>query len=443
MCPSRALEISFNEHRQYVARLSGKCSGCGFCTKVCPFYGAQPNEDSVGGACFSAIPGVQHLPEVGYYVGSYVGYLSSEERRLSRSSGGLASWYLSRVLAAGLADRVICVIPDAGPGRFYRYAILETPEAVFNAARSCYYPVEMSEVLRIVRDRPGKYALIGLPCFLKGLRKAMGLDRALARRITAVVGLVCGQTKGGFFGEYLARLAGAGDGVLKAVVFRAKDINVPAHELLFTCRYDGGGGERAGRIRWSQGYGDAWRRGYFKVNACNFCDDIFGEVADVVFMDAWLPPYNRDPRGTSLVLARSREAWELLEAGRRSAEVNLEPLAIEKLVSSQQGVIDDKRRGLAVRLAVAAADGLIVPPKRVALASRVGLLDAWLARHAMQLSRRSQAAFLEQTQAGAGLDVFAERMRSLVRSYEFVRRVSRLWTRLLRAPAKVLRLVRV
>ena len=96
-----------------------------------------------------------------------------------------------------------------------------------------------------------------------------------------------------------------------------------------------------------------------------------------------------------------------------------------------------------MRLAVAAADGLIVPPKRVAPASRVGFLNARLARLAMRLSRRSNAAFLEQKQAGAGLDVFTERMRSLVRSYEFVRRVNRLWARLLRAPAKVLRLARL
>ena len=43
-----------------------------------------------------------------------------------------------------------------------------------------------------------------------------------------------------------------------------------------------------------------WHYQYFKHNACNFCDDVFGETADITFMDAWLPEYVRDYKGTSL-----------------------------------------------------------------------------------------------------------------------------------------------
>lgn len=31
--------------------------------------------------------------------------------------------------------------------------------------------------------------------------------------------------------------------------------------------------------------------------ACNYCDDVFAECADVTCMDAWLPEYSQDHRG--------------------------------------------------------------------------------------------------------------------------------------------------
>ena len=41
----------------------------------------------------------------------------------------------------------------------------------------------------------------------------------------------------------------------------------------------------------------------FKYKACDFCDDVFAETADVVVGDAWIPKYLT--QGNSLVVTRS------------------------------------------------------------------------------------------------------------------------------------------
>ena len=37
-----------------------------------------------------------------------------------------------------------------------------------------------------------------------------------------------------------------------------------------------------------------WEYGYFKYKACDFCDDIFAECADITVGDAWLSRYKKD-----------------------------------------------------------------------------------------------------------------------------------------------------
>jgi coenzyme F420-reducing hydrogenase beta subunit len=136
----------------------------------------------------------------------------------------------------------------------------------------------MSDVLRTVREQPGRYAIIGLPCFLKGVQKARANDRVLAERLTALVGLTCGQLKSGLFLEYLIRLAGFVGEEVETVSFREKVRDKPP-SLVFGCTARTANGPVRRLVASGEGYGHAWGRGYFKLNACNRCDDVFAEVA--------------------------------------------------------------------------------------------------------------------------------------------------------------------
>lgn len=105
-----------------------------------------------------------------------------------------------------------------------------------------------------------------------------------------------------------------------------------------------------------------WHYHYFKQNACNYCDDVFGEVADVTFMDAWLPEYISDYKGTSLVIARTSSVQELLEISKESVLNNIN---VQKVVESQNGPINEKRTFLKGRIYEKELLGLVYPKKRV------------------------------------------------------------------------------
>ena len=66
-------------------------------------------------------------------------------------------------------------------------------------------------------------------------------------------------------------------------------------------------------------------------------------------MDAWLPGYRKDPKGTSLILVRNNELAGLLK-GTDKQGVTVEPISISEVIKSQRGVVRIKREQLSYRL---------------------------------------------------------------------------------------------
>jgi coenzyme F420-reducing hydrogenase beta subunit len=325
------------------------------CLDVCPFQDHEMDEDTLAAACFGSLEGIQHSPEAGYHLASFAGCARGGFREAG-ASGGLASWFLATLLERGIVDQVICVRPQGDPSKLFEFAMFDTPDEVRGAAKSAYYPVELSGVLHHVLTHEGRYAIIALPCVAKALRLASDRIPRLRHRLQVVAGLVCGQTKSRCFAEYLVSNIGLESSKVNRLCFRSKHPARPASDFEMSAATREGKG---GTARWSGGvYGETWLSGMFTPRACTLCDDIFAETADIVFMDAWLPEYTIDSRGTSLVLVRSRQALELIDQGQAVGELSLEPMPIGKVIASQAGVITAKRLGLRHRLWLASRKGL-------------------------------------------------------------------------------------
>lgn len=184
VCPVNALRIQFDPRGELQPQLIGPCTQCRKCLGVCPFGpDAGNDEDSLGRELLARQEGACHDNILGWYLTCLVGHVSDPRRRWSRSSGGLASWVLGALLERRLVDRVVCVIPNDDPQQLFRFAVLDRPEQVWSAANSCYYPVEVSEALRRVCQTPGRTAVVGLPCVLKGLRRWARMDGAWNQRL--------------------------------------------------------------------------------------------------------------------------------------------------------------------------------------------------------------------------------------------------------------------
>jgi len=414
ICPSGNLVMAWNELGEYQPVAQGRCRDqCNLCLQVCPFQDHDENESTLSSARFGANEGICHRPEIGYCVSSYVGHVAEGDFRQRGASGGVATWLLVELLARGMADRVATVVPSANPERLFTFALLSKPCEVRTAAKSRYYPVELSAIIQEVLSEEGRYAVAGVPCALKAVSLAMGVDGRLRKRVKFLVGLACGQMKSRAFTEYLVRLLGLSPTDVRAVDFRGKQPSGPATDFVF--RVDDGGSVRS--LARSGEYGRAWTTGQFKLRSCTFCDDMFTEVADVAVMDAWLPPYMYDSRGTSIALVRSNLVDRIIRNGVTEGRLALSRISVDQVLASQRSTLYTKRELLAQRLWLSERDGLPHPRTRV-LAVRPSWRQASLRRAEEAVRLSSHVAMREQRAVTAGgLGIYDSWMAPVLRRF--------------------------
>lgn len=399
--------------------------------EVCPFSNQSVDETTLAAERFS-----KDCPErddrIGYYLGNYAGYVVEGSFRDKGSSGGFGTWLQSEMLRQGVVDAVIHVrsrTPDATDSRLFQYAIVTDASLVASGAKSRYYPIEMSGVLREARMTKLRFALVGLPCFIKAVQLVRRQDPELAERIPICIGLVCGHLKSARFAESFAWQMGLHPSSLTSFDFRRKLPDKAAN------RY---GIEATGIIngvietRTQESIklvGSDWGLDFFKYKACDYCDDVLSETADVTIGDAWLPQYIRDAAGTNILVVRNPTIKAMLESAKAEGRIVLDVLTAQQVAESQGGGLRHRRGGLAYRLYLASQAGIWHPKKRVtARKSHLGFLERRKFRSRMKLRQLSHDAFEEALSAGQ-IGVFLSRVNPAIRRY--YRSLNPWWYRML------------
>jgi hypothetical protein len=118
-------------------------------------------------------------------------------------------------------------------------------------------------------------------------------------------------------------------------------------------------------------FGGDWGLGFFKYKACDYCDDVFAETADVVIGDAWLPQFDADWRGTNVLVVRHPLFADILTAGAAQSRIHIAPMTADMAAASQRAGLSHRREGSSWRLSAADRRGEWRPPKRVAPGSIV------------------------------------------------------------------------
>lgn len=407
LCPAHALGMRWDQFGQYQVSGPSECAaGCGLCVQVCPFAFRGPGAAADLGGEPS---GARDTDALGPHLSCYVGHVAEGRWRASSASGGLARWLLAAALHQGLVSRVACVVPTGEPDCLFRFQVLDSGEELRGAGGSAYYPVELSTVLTRVLREERRSAVVALPCFVRAIRLAQAQSAVLRERLPLVVGLACGQLKARSFTEFLLRSCGMPPAHVTQVAFRSKEGAHRGTDFRFVAR---SGGRTSSLPFAHSAYAQAWTTGQFKPRACTFCDDVFAELADASAMDAWLPGYTADPRGTSLVVARSAIAAELLDGGVRSGQLAVEAIPAELVARSQRALIYAKREALSHRLWLATARGEPVPPTRVR-PRRPTPYHAALRSAEEAVRSGSHQAMLEQcAERNEGLELYHRRMRA-------------------------------
>lgn len=328
---------------------------------MCPFSGRGADEDSIGAKHFSRH--CDHDPRIGFYAGLFAGSVAEDDFRARGTSGGMITWVLAALLKSKKVDAVIHVRPTNAneDGILFRYEVSDDIDKILNGAKSRYYPVEMSRVLAMVKQTPGRYAVVGLPCFIKAIRLAAENDSEIRERVAFSIGLVCGHLKSKAFSESYALQVGIKPDRLEDIDFRVKLANRTANDYGVYLKGD----TTETTVVASELFGSNWGHNFFRYSACDYCDDVFAETADLAVGDAWLPEYEEDSKGTSIVVIRNAELLALVQDARNDGRLDLVDANPETIALSQAGGLRDRREGLAYRLYLRKKARKWVPRKRV------------------------------------------------------------------------------
>ncbi|PLS27703.1 Coenzyme F420 hydrogenase/dehydrogenase, beta subunit C-terminal domain [Bifidobacterium parmae] len=410
-----AFRIVRNMDGCYQASVVGQVNDWQAAARVCPFAGTI-SEDQIGKELFGAQEGVSHNKYLGYYLDTYVGYAKVDGWRARGSSGGMISWLAAKMLEEGLVDAVVHAKDGPDPEHMYTIQVSHTVEELNSGAKSKYYPVEMSEALKYVRTHDERFLFIGIPCFVKAVRLLCREDSVLQERIKYCIGLVCGHLKSDFFAKAEAWESGVPLDRIARVDFRHKLPDGPASDYAVEVERT----DNAAPVikRTADLSTTNWGLGYFKYNACDYCDDVLAETADVTFGDAWIPKYVSDGAGCNVIVIRNQDVRDLLM--RHRDELVLHEATADEVYQSQAGGFRHRRQGLSYRLHVHRERGEWTPTKRVK-PSLEGISEQRQEIYAFRtiLKNESFVAFRKAVSQN-DFSVFNKHMNPIVRRYNRV-----------------------
>ena len=315
LCPHGAVEMCWSLARGWLPTVGReRCNECGTCLAVCPACGLDFGKTAWWRAANEGAPAPDFL---GPWRGLWYGWAADPEVRYQGASGGVATAIILGALADHAIDAAVVVRPSRGNALAMESFVARSSEEIAGCRGSKYNMVALNAALRDVLAREGRYALVGLPCHIQGLRLAQRREPRLRERVVLALGIFCGWSAEPRATAFAARRLGLEPDELAEVRYRGPDW--PGGLRLES---------RTGIVRerpYPDYYDTERAMRAFTPPRCRLCPDGLAELADVSVGDAWLERFTgsvgvsdliaRTPAGEALVKRLSGEHLTLLPAG--------------------------------------------------------------------------------------------------------------------------------
>ena len=315
---------------RYVPRIDRrKCRRCGMCVDVCP--GPGLDFEDLNASLFGDIP---EEPILGKYLGVYIGHATDHKVRHDGASGGLVTALLICALEEGLIDGALVTRMRADRPLEAEPFIARTRQDIMAAARSKYCPVPANVAVKTLLAEEGRFAVVGLPCHIQGIRLAEQRIEGLKERVRYRISLTCSLNYSFRGTEHILKGLGIAPRSVRALEYRGR--GWPGSMLIRT--NDG----TDTIVPLADYYGQLEP---YSLGRCTLCSDLFGELSDLSCGDARTREAVRaDKSGSSFAVTRTPEAEELLERAAAQEAVCLSELALRELLASQTHAAFKKRK---------------------------------------------------------------------------------------------------
>ncbi|MFX0201562.1 MAG: Coenzyme F420 hydrogenase/dehydrogenase, beta subunit C-terminal domain [Candidatus Hodarchaeota archaeon] len=331
VCPKDNITLgrAFNGNPVFKVKDSEKCSGCELCYHACP--GHEVDFEQLHQHLFSKS---YEFGLLGSYLNCFLSHSTDHDVRYHAASGGSVSITLITALETHQIDGAIVVkMANSNNPLETKVYIARSREEILDGSGSKYITVPLNIAMRSVlqAEREEKYALVGLPCHIHGLRKAQILTPRLRRRIPLVIGLFCGRGTSPLGTELLLRNLKVKKGDVAKIAYR--------------------------KGKWPGGFAVTLKTGderflalndyiyimkMFQNVRCTLCVDHTAEFADISCGDAWLPELSGQP-GWNILMTRTKTGQDLLTAAIQSKSLTVHQTDPSQLTLSQRLPLYDKK----------------------------------------------------------------------------------------------------
>jgi coenzyme F420 hydrogenase subunit beta len=280
------------------------CTDCDLCVRVCPgdeFNFHEHHQELFG------TPG--DLTDThGHIAEAAVGYATDKEIRDGSTSGGVVTGLLVKMLEAGEIDGAVIIGSSDAPIWKGKALVARSRAELLSGMKSKYAITTTNAVFSEIRQVPGRYAIVGLPCQIHGYRKAIALDVRLKERIVLSIGLFChAAIEHEAYRVMFEQLGERGQRAKRFISRIGKHPGTPHLEMEDGSLYPVYFGERSGYRPSSIEVINILYRLY-TPERCTTCFDGLADFADIAVGDPWMAPPTDDVKwtdGWSLVVLRT------------------------------------------------------------------------------------------------------------------------------------------
>ena len=356
LCPNESISMILDRKKGVYIFQSDKekCTDCGVCHKVCS--GHEVDFKALNLQMFGKVP---ENELIGNYLNCYVGYTNDNDIRYNSSSGGLVTSVLIYALEKGIINGALVTRMKKDKPLEPEPFIARTKEEIIDSSKSKYCPVPVNIILKeVINAKDGdKFAVVGLPCHINGLRKAQNMNLKLKNRVVLCVGIFCAHTDNFLATEFILNKFGVDTKDVKRIEYRGRgwpgsmlvELNNGDTKIIPFEKY----------IKIFHSYN------FFTPKRCLLCNDATCELADIAFGDAWNLPNIENIKnseiGLSILVNRTKFGEDILQNMEKERKIKLTDVPPKDVVMSQRGLIYTKKIGFWSRINILRLVGKKLP----------------------------------------------------------------------------------
>lgn len=270
----------------------------------------------------------------GYLNQTYVGFSNDDKQRYNSSSGGIITEVIVYLLSEKILDGVLMPFPADETETEHHYKICTSKDLddIRRFAQSIYKKIPLNNLNEILLNAEGKIGFIGMPDQIAGVRALSTLNKNIKKKIKFFIGPIVGILMENEASNMIPKIANTNEKIEKLrwrhgewpgnlfVKFRSKEFIMKKFYYNYLLPF-------------------------YCSNESLFHDDFYNELADISVGDAWLPEYENQGKGWSLVVAKTNIGEEILNNMKNKNKIYLEKISYLKALRMHEHMVDFKKRG--------------------------------------------------------------------------------------------------